>query len=384
MQQSGWLKDFQCLGDKCEDTCCKGWGMQVDDATLARYKAQAPELLDAVTSGEAAHIMKRDEETDYCVKFDNGWCSVHAEKGSDFLGDACHFFPRITRQLGDVVIQSASVSCPEIARLALLKEAENRWHQSDEERLPYSMFNYLPEDIEGDKALAIHEAFLTAATAEDASIGHIIARLHAVAHSMMLVDKATWPLAVEFYLKSADSRLTQPQSSEMDAMQLFHALDGLENATKKSMRPRLRAVIDTIKQALEVKVDKETGVIHASDKTANNLKTMQEGWQFVDEKWQPYFKRLLRTELEMALFPFSGFGETLADRITIMGVRIATLRLALQSHLFVHQTLTEEDAVTITQSIARFLDHLADPTLSMQIYTETGWVKTERLWGLFS
>lgn len=384
MKQSAWLKDFQCLGDKCEDTCCKGWGMQVDEATVARYKEQAPELMDNITSGEAAHIMKRDEETDYCLKFDDGWCGIHASKGSDFLGDACHFFPRISRQLGDQVVQTASVSCPEVARLALLNPPEEPWHETENGRLPYSLANYLPTGIEAEKALTTHEAFLTAAMAEDAPVGKIIARIHAVASSMMLVDEATWPMAVEFYLKSADTRLTQPQKGEYDAMQLFHALAGLEGAAKRSStRARLEAVLTTIKQALDVQVDAETGVIHASNQTAQNIETMQEGWQFVDEQWQPYFKRLLHTELEMALFPFSGFGETLADRITIIGVRIATLRLALQSHLFVNQTLTEEEAITITQSIARFLDHLADPTLSMGIYNETGWTKTERLWGLF-
>ena len=72
-----FVEKFQCLGDKCEDTCCKGWGMQLDPVRKKLYEKEAPELMDAVTSGEAELIMKRDPETDYCVKFDDGWCSIH-------------------------------------------------------------------------------------------------------------------------------------------------------------------------------------------------------------------------------------------------------------------------------------------------------------------
>ncbi len=384
MQQSHWLKDFQCLGDKCEDTCCKGWGMQVDEPTIARYEAFAPELVDAVTSGEAAHIMKRDPETDHCIKYDKGWCGIHADRGSDFLGDACHFFPRITRQMGEKIHQTASLSCPEVARLALLSEPEKNWENYSSERTPTTMHNYLQDDIPSDKAIEMHEAFLNAAMAEDADVGQIIARMHAVTHSMQLVDKATWPMAVSFYLKSADTRLTQAQTKQEDPFHLYHSLAGLVGATKKSHRPRLQAVLDTMHQALNVEINSEQGTISYGEDSFLNLQTMREGWQFTSQQWQPFLKRTLRTELEMAMFPFSGFGKTLTDRMTIIGVRLATLQLALQAHLFVHQTLNEEDAITIVQSLARFLDHLADPTFSMNIYNETGWVKTERLWGLFT
>jgi len=357
--------------------------MQVDKATVARYEAEAPELMEFVTSGEAEHIMKRDAETDYCVKFDKGWCGIHAAKGTDFLGDACHFFPRVTRQLGDTVLQTATISCPEVARRALLASTDTDWAEPETGRTPFSLTNYLPDGLENDKALDVHKAFLQAAIAEDASAGQIVARLHAVVQSMQMVDIATWPMAVEFYLKSADSRLSSPEAKTEDPFHLYHSLAGLVGAARKSNRPRLEAVLETLEKALDIQTDITTGAIDFGPDSMKNLQSMREGWQFVNDQWQPYFKRWIRAQLGTALFPFAGFGETLTDRITIIGVRLATLQLALQSHLFVHQTLTEEDAITITQSLARFLDHLADPTLTMQIYNETGWVKTSRLQGLF-
>jgi lysine-N-methylase len=383
MLQNHWLSDFECLGDKCEDTCCKGWGMQVDKGTIARYEKEAPELLEAVTSGEAEHIMKRDPETDYCIKFDAGWCGVHAAKGTDFLGDACHFFPRVTRQLGDITLQTASLSCPEITRRALLQEPQKEWHQAEDGRLPFTIKDYLPTELESAKALEVHEAFLEAAMAEDADAGKIIARLHAVVQSMEMVDKATWPMAAGFYLKSADSRLTHPERKTEDPFHLYHSLAGLVSAARPSKRPRLEETLETMRAALDIHVDHTTGSIAFGANSMSNLDQLREGWKFVDEQWQPIFKRWIRTQLGMALFPYAGFGETMVDRITILGVRLATVQLALQCQLFQHQTLDEAEAIQIIQSLSRFLDHLADPTLSMQIYQETGWVKTSRLWGLF-
>src|SRR5687768_14752127 len=123
LHSTAFVARFSCLGDKCEDTCCKSWNMQVDDAMVERYRQQAPELLDAVTTGhDGGHIMRRDEKTDYCVKFDNGLCSIHRDYGSDFLGDACHFYPRVTRRLGDKAVMTAALSCPEVARLSLFTD----------------------------------------------------------------------------------------------------------------------------------------------------------------------------------------------------------------------------------------------------------------------
>lgn len=94
----------------------------------------------------------------------------------------------------------------------------------------------------------------------------------------------------------------------------------------------------------------------------------------------PIFRRWIAAQRAVALFPFGGFGETLSDRVTILGVRFATLKLALMSACQMKGGLiVEDEVVRVIQSLARFLDHLADPALSMQIYTETGWVREPRL-----
>ena len=33
-----YLKNFKCIGGACEDTCCAGWSIEVDEGTYKKYK----------------------------------------------------------------------------------------------------------------------------------------------------------------------------------------------------------------------------------------------------------------------------------------------------------------------------------------------------------
>ncbi len=144
--RSRLLSQFTCLGDKCEDTCCQGWSMQMNEAALTRYREQAPELLAAVeTEADGSPIMRKDPESGFCVKLEGGLCGIYKAHGNEFLGDACYFYPRVTRSLGNQVIMTAAMSCPEIVRLALADEEPCALEEASADRLPQSLKNYLPE-----------------------------------------------------------------------------------------------------------------------------------------------------------------------------------------------------------------------------------------------
>lgn len=382
MMQSAAVAAFKCLGDACEDTCCKGWGMQVSSETVAKYRAEAPELLDAVTSGEAEHIMRRDPETDYCVKFDAGWCGVHAKYGEGFLGDACHFYPRVTRQIGDQHLMTAALSCPEIVRLGVVQGLGFDVAQGDDAaRVPFSLKQYCPPQLEPEKALEVHRFFLQALTDETIAPQRAMARVRSVAASLEAVDVQSWAVAAPFYWNQADTRLPIAEGQLADPFNLLNALQGLIGASKQTKRPRLDATIADMERALAVSLNWQTLGIATSDASLPAWQAMQAQWQL---HWgaalAPVLRRWLQGQLSVMCFPFAGLGNTLTERAILLGVRFATLQLALMSACFVRGALVgDDDVVRIMQSLARFLDHLADPTLSLQIYTETGWVREARL-----
>ncbi len=384
LKHSAFLADFACLGDKCADTCCKGWGMQLDSRTKEKYEKEAPELLDAVDTGEAEWIMKRDPNTDYCVKFDNGLCGIHKDKGTDFLGDACHFFPRITRSLGDTHIMTAAPSCPEVTRLALFTNDGMQLEDTATDRVPFSLQDYCPDGLTPEQALTIHTAFLEAAKANDAPSSRILSRISSVARSLDMLDIESWPMAVSFYLGQAEGRLPKPEALPADAFNLLHALVGILSAAKPSKRSRLEQTIHEIEDMLNVVINRDTLAISTSENSLSNWNKIENQW---NGHWSHNYDKILTKYIQLQvstnLFPFAGLGTNITERMTILGVRYATTRLALLAVCHAHNgNPPEEEVIRAIQSIARFLDHLADPELSLQIYKEPEWHLEARMRGL--
>jgi lysine-N-methylase len=381
MLQTTATKQFQCLGDACEDTCCKGWGMQLSAQTVEKYKAEAPELLDAVSSGEAEFIMKRDPQTDYCVKFDAGWCGVHAKYGPEFLGDACHFFPRATRALGDVAVMTMAPSCPEAARLMLYGEQTFALTAREDTRVPHSLKNYLPEGMDASQALALHQCFMDAAAPADANAARAVMRLYLLCEGLAAQPQSQWLEAANFYLKIVDGRLMPPEPVLADPLHVLNALQGLVGAAKASNRPRLMRVMDSMADAMQVTLHWDTLAVDVSEHTAQRVQDMDAAWrEFYAEQYDDVLKRYLQTQLSLALFPFGGLGKDALERMLVIAVRVATLQTALSAASFLHEdVLPPEEVVRIVQSISRFLDHLSDPEFSLKIYAELGWNRPSRL-----
>ncbi len=354
--------------------------MQLTQETVALYQEKSPELMDAVVQGaEADYVMKRDPVTDYCVKFDAGWCGIHRDYGADFLGDACHFYPRITRGVGQTTLTTASLSCPETARLMLLEADAFATAPRTESRVPFSLKQYLPDGMDEAAALALHQLCLTEAAHADYSPEENFLRVQAVGEALALQPIHQWPEAAAFYFKIAAGRLPAIEPVATDPFHLLQALHGLVGASKASARPRLMRTIARMEQALGVQLE-ATGMQLAPDAAERYLRLVHHYKQHAAIALSLPLKRYLQAQLSMAFFPFAGLGETLSERLTIIGVRFATTKLALMAAALQSGGVPGEDVVVETvQSLSRFLDHLAEPALSLQIYHEVGWMRPPRL-----
>lgn len=349
--------------------------MQLDPVRMELYKTRAPELLADVTSGEAAQVMRREPDTDYCVRFDQGLCAIHKNYGELFLGDACHFYPRIIRQVGEEAVMSAAVSCPEVARLALFTDVPPGFASNDPGRMPVEMKRYEAAGLSHEAIETIHDAFLNAAQ-DAAPSGRIMARLVSVSASLNTITMESWPEAAPFYLRMVDSRLTPTQAGPADPYRLLHALAILIKASQKPMRPRLREVFQGMERVLNATINWETMLI-GCETPVPSWKALMERWASGPvQRFEPILKRWIGTQLSAAFFPFAGFGGTPFERMAILSIRFATMRLGLMS---LPVDSSEEDIIRVVQTLARFMDHLADPTLSLAIYQEAGWMEEEKL-----
>lgn len=129
--QPEYLKQFACIGSRCEDSCCVGWRVTVDEATYKKYTKVNDESLTPLLTKQVTRNRSNPNPASYAkIKMKgNGHCpflseemlcQIQAKLGESHLSDTCAVYPRTINQVDDQIEKSAVLSCPEIARLALL------------------------------------------------------------------------------------------------------------------------------------------------------------------------------------------------------------------------------------------------------------------------
>ncbi len=119
---------FRCIGADCEDTCCAGWIVNVDQKTYEAYRrCDDPDLSPALHS--LVTINSQNAGDNYarialsgpvCPFLAEGLCSIQKKLGEEYLPIMCASYPRVMNVVDDVLERSLDLSCPEAARLVLL------------------------------------------------------------------------------------------------------------------------------------------------------------------------------------------------------------------------------------------------------------------------
>lgn len=109
-----YYKDFQCIADRCQDSCCIGWEIDIDEDTFSYYKS---------IGGAFGERLRAHMETEECNSFtlrENGWCPFLNEKklcdicmelGEEALCEVCTEFPRFTMEYENVREKVLCLSC---------------------------------------------------------------------------------------------------------------------------------------------------------------------------------------------------------------------------------------------------------------------------------
>ena len=140
-----FFSQFKCLAGQCSDTCCVGWEIDIDDATLAKYRDMATlcECAGSARSNKKEFIRKllksiegthfKLEAGDRCPFLNQkGLCDVicnlgcngtpQDENGESILCDICREHPRFVEVYGDIMEKGLGLCCEEAARLLLTSE----------------------------------------------------------------------------------------------------------------------------------------------------------------------------------------------------------------------------------------------------------------------
>lgn len=116
-----YYKDFHCIADQCEDTCCAGWKIVIDKESLNKYKKIRGKfkwrMLRSVNWFEKT--FRQDKEKRCAFLNDNNLCDLLLAQGEESLCRTCDQYPRHTEEFEGVREITLSVSCPEVARILM-------------------------------------------------------------------------------------------------------------------------------------------------------------------------------------------------------------------------------------------------------------------------
>lgn len=145
-----YFNEFKCIASECEDTCCAGWEIVIDDETHKRYEKVEGEFGDILRS----KIVKSDGENIFLLN--NGNCSFLNEKkmceiyinlGEDHLCYTCQQFPRYTEEFLDLKEVGLSLSCPEAARIILRRAENTTFNLSEEDKCESKTQKEVEDDL---------------------------------------------------------------------------------------------------------------------------------------------------------------------------------------------------------------------------------------------
>lgn len=144
-----YYDEFQCIADRCKDTCCAGWEIDIDDASYEAYQKvpgefgkrlmasiKEYELEDGEMYEKHGFILKEDKRCPFLDEI--GLCDLYKELGEDALCEVCTDTPRNYLEFGGQRELSLSVSCPEAARLVLVKKDKTTFVEKElDEEFPF-------------------------------------------------------------------------------------------------------------------------------------------------------------------------------------------------------------------------------------------------------
>jgi len=126
-----YSEGFSCIGSACEDTCCQGWAVPIDQAAYQKYQylplsplrtlinANMLTMPEGAKPANFAKIQMNGENQCPMLSKDR-LCRIQAEIGEEHLSHACATYPRIIQSIAGIEETALTLSCPEAARLVLL------------------------------------------------------------------------------------------------------------------------------------------------------------------------------------------------------------------------------------------------------------------------
>ena len=117
------VRSFTCIADRCPDTCCRGWEVDIDSETEQYYRSVPGPLGErlwhalSVSEEDGSTYFPLTEERACPFLSKTGLCDIITELGEAAISRVCTEYPRYFVQIGGYEQMDMSLSCMEYGRI---------------------------------------------------------------------------------------------------------------------------------------------------------------------------------------------------------------------------------------------------------------------------
>lgn len=346
---------FQCIASACEDTCCAGWGIVIDDASLEKYRNYPGSFGNRLRNSIDWKEKMFEQVNRRCAFLDEqGLCDIYGEAGEEALCKTCKRYPRHVEEFENLREVSLSLSCPEAARMILgnqenvtLKTSVRKSKTEEYQDFDFFLFTKLQQ---------MRDFIFQVMQSEERPLPYRFSLCVAAAHDMQgrinrgelfEIDRLVERFSGEKFQKKAAKQFEEYQGCPVEGYDLFKTLTG--NLSRfEVLNPDWTKRLKAYREALYSKQE-----VYTREKREFNIASIE--WE------QEYVQIFL-------YFVFGYLTGSVYDRNPYDKVRFALVNTLLLRELELAQwmcnnrNLTFPQRVDLVHSFARELEH-SDPNL---------------------
>ncbi len=362
-----YFDTFRCIGGACQDTCCAGWYIAIDEATYKKYKKVKDPVMKKRLDKElvakkgpvsSEHVAKIKLKNNRCAFLSSeGLCDLYTHLGEQYLSQTCQLYPRTFNQVNDTLECSLALSCPEAARRILLnpegitfKEEE----RAEKQVVISARLTVNPQKPKGyqDYLLEIRQFLIERLQKREDPFQLRFLKLEAymreLDHLVRIGALKKIPSFIQertFNERQNKTIVSEASYDERAYVILLDALKSMRNG-KKWPSPSYEAFYEEMLQGL----DKEGGF---------NKQQFEKGCQIYEETFLNSYSYILENYFVNYIYeravPLDG--ETLLQSLAYLKTYKQLIELHLIGLVLHHESLTKEKVVNFLQAFTKVFDH---------------------------
>lgn len=358
-----YFNEFQCIGGACEDTCCAGWRIDIDQKTFKKYKKESnlnikKELQKNIKRNRSADVnefnygqFKMDDNNACTMLTKDGLCSIQNILGAEALCHTCTVYPREIATINNIFEKTLTLSCPEAARIILNRpEGLDFIEEEGIEHIP-SLTNFT-QSIEENELFWKVRIFM---------IDTLQNRKHSLETRLLIIAMF---LQKYIELKSLNAQTIEPLIQKYNKYLNMSDLHTIFNKIPVHYETQFQISLSILNHSFSQEYNNLTDIVKNKLKLhVNNLleESIKEFQISLNQVYKPFIKDyafILENYLVNAIFEKikQANPQHIIDGFTSICVDFAMLRIFISGYLSNSESLLE-DAIYIVQKYSKSLSH---------------------------